>query len=210
MEIKWLGHSCFRFKGSQTTVMADPYSPDSGYSLGKHTAHVVTMSHQHKGHAYEKGIGGDPKLIKNPGEYEVRDVLIIGIATFHDDERGVHRGKNTVYLMEIDEVAICHLGDLGHVLTAEQVEEIGRVDVLLLPVGGVSTISAPQAAEMVRQLSPKVIIPMHYQTQALKRALEPVGKFLKEIGVGELVPMPKLSITKSGLTENAQVFLLDY
>ena len=210
MEISWLGHSCFRIRGRQATVITDPYPPDLGYSLGKPTAHVVTVSHQHPGHSYVQGIGGGPRLVTGPGEYEISGVLITGIATFHDRERGKQRGKNTVYLMEVDEVSVCHLGDLGHVLTAEQVEEIGNVDVLLLPVGGVSTINAPVAAEVVRQLEPKAVVPMHYKTEALSWELEPVDRFLKEIGVKEINSQPKLSFTRSSLPASTQVFLLDY
>ena len=210
MDITWLGHSCFRIKGSHATVITDPYSPDLGYSLGKPTAHIVTVSHQHPGHSYVQGIGGQPKLVKGPGEYEISGVLISGIATFHDGERGKKRGKNTVYLMEIDEISVCHLGDLGHVLTGEQVEEIDNVDVLLLPVGGVSTINAPMAAEVVRQLEPKAVIPMHYKTPALSWELEPVERFLKEIGAKEVNSQPKLSLTKSNLPASSQVILLDY
>jgi len=210
MEISWLGHSCFRIKGSHATVITDPYSPNLGYSLGKPTAHIVTVSHQHPGHSYVQGIGGEPKLVTRPGEYEISGVLIIGIAAFHDEEGGSKRGRNTVYLMEVDEVSVCHLGDLGHVLTTQQVEEIGNVDVLLLPVGGVSTINAPMAAEVVRQLEPKAVVPMHYKTPALNRELEPVERFLKEIGVKEVNSQPKLSFTKANLPVSTQVFLLDY
>jgi L-ascorbate metabolism protein UlaG (beta-lactamase superfamily) len=210
MEISWLGHSCFRLKGSHAIVITDPYSPELGYSLGKPTARIVTVSHQHPGHSYIQGIGGQPKVVSRPGEYEINDVLIIGVATFHDRERGVKRGKNTVYLVEMDEIAVCHLGDLGHVLTSEQVEELGNVDVLLLPVGGVSTINAPVAAEVVRQLEPKAVIPMHYKTPALSWELEPVERFLKEIGAKQVNSQPKLSLTKSNLPLNTQVFLLDY
>ncbi len=210
MDISWLGHSCFRIRGSQATVITDPYSPTLGYSLGKPTAHIVTVSHQHPGHSYVQGIDGEPRLVTGPGEYEISDVLIIGIATFHDAEGGRKRGRNTVYLMEVGGVSVCHLGDLGHVLTAEQVEEIDNVDVLLLPVGGVSTINAPMAAEVVRQLEPKVVIPMHYKTQALNWELEPVDRFLKEIGVKQATSQPKLSFTKPSLPDSTQVFLLDY
>ena len=132
------------------------------------------------------------------------------MATFHDEEKGSKRGKNTIYLMEIDEVSVCHLGDLGHVPTAEQVEEIEDVDVLLLPVGGVSTIDAPMAAEVVRQLDPKVVVPMHYKTEALNRQLEPVDKFLREMGVKGVTPQPKLSLTKANLPISTQVVLLEY
>ena len=210
MDISWLGHSCFRLKGSHVIVITDPYSPGLGYSLGKPTARIVTVSHEHPGHSYIQGIGGQPKVVSRPGEYEISGALIIGIATFHDKEEGRNRGKNTVYLMEIDEVAVCHLGDLGHVLTSEQVEEIGNVDVLLLPVGGVSTINAPVAAEVVRQLEPKVVIPMHYKTPVLSRELEPVDRFLREIGAKQVNSQPKLSLTKSNLPATTQVFLLDY
>jgi len=210
VDISWLGHSCFRIKGSNATVITDPYPPDLGYSLGKPTARIVTVSHQHSGHSYIRGIGGEPRVITGPGEYEIGGVLIIGIATFHDAEGGRKQGRNTVYLMEVDEVSLCHLGDLGHVLTAEQVEELENVDVLLLPVGGVSTINASVAAKVVRQLEPKVVIPMHYKTQALNRELEPVERFLKEIGVKQLNPQPKLSLTRSSLPDSTQVFLLDY
>jgi len=210
MDISWLGHSCFRLKGAQDTVITDPYSPDLGYALDKPTARIVTVSHQHQGHSYIQGIGGDPRPVIGPGEYEISGILIIGMATFHDGEEGRKRGKNTAYLMGIDELSVCHLGDLGHVLTAEQVEEIGNVDVLLLPVGGVSTIDAPMAAEVVRQLEPKVVVPMHYKTEALNRELEPVDRFLKEMGVKEVDSRPKLSLTKANLPAGTQVFLLDY
>jgi len=210
MEITWLGHSCFRIKGSQATIITDPYPPDSGYSLGKLTARIVTVSHQHPSHSYVRGISGEPKLVAGPGEYEISGVLIIGIPTFHDADGGRIRGKNTVYLMEVDGIAICHLGDLGHALTEEQVEEIDDVDVLLLPVGGVSTIDAPVATEVIRRLEPGVVIPMHYKTPELKRELEPVDKFLKEMGIGQIDSQPKLSLTQSSLPTSTQVFLLNY
>ena len=210
MEISWLGHSCFRIRGSHAIAITDPYPPSLGYSLGKPTARIVTVSHQHPGHSYVQGISGEPKLVTAPGEYEIGGILIIGIATFHDEVRGRNKGKNTVYLIEVDEVSVCHLGDLGHVLTAEQVEELSNVDVLLIPVGGVSTIDAPMAAEVVRQLEPKAVIPMHYKTPALTRELEPVERFLKEIGVQQINSQPKLSFTKSSLPTSTQVFLLDY
>ncbi len=210
MEISWLGYSCFRIRGSQATIITDPYSPDLGYSLGKPKARIVTVSHQHPGHAYVEGVGGEPKVLTGPGEYEISGLLIIGIATFHDAEGGSQRGKNTIYLMEIDELSLCHLGDLGHMLTAEQMEELGSVDILLIPVGGVSTIGAPVAAEIARRLEPKVVIPMHYKTEAVSRQLEPVGRFLKEMGVEQVTSQPKLSLNKSNLPVSTQVFLLDY
>ncbi len=210
MEIIWLGHSCFKIRGSQATIITDPYSPDFGYSLGKPSARIVTVSHQHPGHSYVEGVGGALRLVTGPGEYEIGGVLIIGMSTFHDGENGSQRGKNTVYLMEVDEISVCHLGDLGHMLTAEQMEELGSVDILLIPVGGVSTINALVAAEIVRQLEPKVVIPMHYKTKVLSLELEPVDRFLKEIGVEQVTSQAKLSFNRSSLPVSTQVFLLDY
>jgi len=210
VDIDWLGHSCFRIKGSHGVIITDPFPPGLGYSLGKPTARIVTVSHQHPSHSYVQGVGGEPRVVKGPGEYEIGDVLILGIATFHDAVGGKNKGKNTVYLMEVDGMSICHLGDLGHVLNAEQVEEIDDVDVLLLPVGGVSTLNAPMAAEVIRRLEPKVVIPMHYKTPAISRKLGTVDEFLKEMGVEQIESKPKLSLTKSNLPASTQVFLLDY
>ena len=210
MDIVWLGHSCFRIKGKRNTIITDPYSPEIGYNMGKQTAGIVTVSHQHPGHANVQDIGGTPKTIAGPGEYEVGGILIIGIATFHDESNGVIRGKNTVYLMEIDEISVCHLGDLGHMLTDEQAEELENVDILLVPVGGVSTINGSVAAGVVRKLAPRVVVPMHYQTEVVKRELEPVARFLKEIGVDEVSSKPKLSFNRSNLPPSTQVILLDY
>jgi L-ascorbate metabolism protein UlaG (beta-lactamase superfamily) len=210
MEITWLGHSCFKIKGRQATIITDPYSPDLGYSLGKLNVSIVTISHQHPGHSFAAGVGGNPRAITGPGEYEISNVLVIGVATFHDKDRGKIRGGNTAYLIEIDEISVCHLGDIGHVLIDEQVEELGNVDVLLVPVGGVSTIDSPVAAEIVRQLEPKAVIPMHYKTPALSRELEPVEAFLKEMGANNITPQAKLSLTKSSLPISTQVFLLEF
>ena len=210
MDINWLGHSCFRIKGRNVSIVTDPYPPDLGYSLGKPSADIVTISHPHPGHSYTDGVSGDPRLVRGPGEYEISGVLIIGIATFHDNDKGAKRGKNTVYLMDIEGVSVCHLGDLGHVLTADQVEQIEEADVLLLPVGGVSTINAAVAAEVVRQLEPKVVVPMHYRTDALNRGLATVDGFLKEMGQKEITSQPKLTLTRTTLPLTTQVVLLDY
>jgi len=210
MEITWLGHSCFKLKGKNATVVTDPPSPETGYSLGKTSAEIVTVSHQHPGHSFVQGIGGSPKLVNGPGEYEIAGILIIGMTTHHDAEKGASSGKNTIYLIEIDDVTLCHLGDLGHMLNDEQIEELGSVDILLLPVGGITTINATIAAEVVRRLEPKVVIPMHYQTPAFAGELEPVNRFLKEMGNEQVSPQPKISFTKSNLPEPTQIFLLNY
>jgi L-ascorbate metabolism protein UlaG (beta-lactamase superfamily) len=210
MEITWLGHSCFKLKGKQATVITDPFSPGIGYTLGKVSAEIVTISHSHPWHSYIQGVSGEPRVLKGPGEYEAAGVLTVGVHTFHDSEKGAQRGKNTVFVIDVDDVMICHLGDLGHPLTAEQVAEIDGVDVLLIPVGGVSTIDAVQAAQIVRHLEPKIVIPMHYKTEATKKELEPVDRFLKEMGVKEAVPQPKLLVNKNSLPLTMQVVVLNY
>jgi L-ascorbate metabolism protein UlaG (beta-lactamase superfamily) len=209
MEITWLGHACFRIKGSQSVVITDPFPPDLGYKLGDPTADVVTISHWHPSHSYYQGIRGEPRLVKGPGEYEIAGVLILGLGTYHDSVKGQTRGKNTVYLMEVDGLAVCHLGDIGHILGDEAIEEMGNVDILMLPVGGVSTISPAMAAEIIRKVEPKVVIPMHFKTPATARDLEPVDNFLKEMGMGQIEPRPKLNISKSNLPISTQVFVLN-
>lgn len=210
MEITWLGHSCFRIKGKEATIVTDPCHPSLGYSLGKLQADIVTLSHFHPGHCYTEAIVSEFKGIKGPGEYELKGTFITGIATWHDAEQGKKLGKNTVYLLAIDGVTLCHLGDLGHLPASELIEEMDDIDVLLVPVGGVSTIGGSAAAEIVRRLTPKIVIPMHYKTKALTKELEPVDKFLKEVGVKERVSQAKLSVNRSTLPSSTQVIILDY
>jgi L-ascorbate metabolism protein UlaG (beta-lactamase superfamily) len=208
MEISWLGYSCFRLKGKNTTVITDPFPPGLGYKLEKQVARIVTVSHEHPNHSYIQTISGDPKIISRPGEYEIGGVLVIGVPTFHDAENGANLGKNNVFLIEIDDIAVCHLGDLGQPLTANQIEEIGAVDVLLVPVGGGSTVTASQAAAIVRNLEAKIVIPMHFKTPELTKEVDSIDKFLKEMGLTEVVPQPKINITKSTLPATTQVTVL--
>ena len=209
MEITWLGHSCFRIKGKEVTLVTDPFAESIGYPPVKLTANIVTLSHPHPGHSYVADIESNPKILSRPGEYEIGGVFVTGISTFHDSEQGESRGKNTIYLIEIDDVRLCHLGDLGHVPSPRQIEDLGNVEVLFVPVGGVSTINAKMASEIVRFLNPKIIFPMHYGTE-VATWLEPLGKFLKEMGLGEVVPQPKFFFTRSSLPLETQVVVLDY
>ena len=210
MEITWLGHSCFRIKGKDAIVITDPCHPSLGYTLGKLQADIVTLSHFHPGHSYSEAITSEFKEIRGPGEYELKGIFITGIATFHDSDRGDKLGKNTVYVLEMDGVTLCHMGDLGHLPASQLMEAIGDVDVLFLPVGGVSTIAGSTAAEIVRHLSPKIVIPMHYKTSAEVKDFEPVDRFLKELSIKEMVSQPKLSINRSTLPTSTQVTILDY
>ena len=203
-----MGLSCFRIRGSQAVIITDPFPPGLGYTLGKQTADIVTVSHQHPSHSYDQGINSEHRLVKGPGEYEISGVLILGISTYHDSVKGQTRGKNTIYLMEIDGVNVLHLGDLGHALNDQQAEEIGNVDILLLPVGGVNTINAAMAAEVIRKLEPKMVIPMHYRTEKGSPDLEPVENFLKEMGKTLVEPRPKLTVSRNSLPLTTEVVVL--
>jgi L-ascorbate metabolism protein UlaG (beta-lactamase superfamily) len=213
MEITWLGHSCFRLRGKEVTVLTDPVGPQLGYALGRVSAQIVTVSHDHPGHNNVAAVGGNPRVLRGPGEYEVQDVLITAVASYHDAERGQRLGRNTIFLLHIDDLAVCHLGDLGHVLTDQQREEMGDVDVLLVPVGGKNTINAAQAAEVISQVDPRIIIPMHYATAATEgkvEGLDPVEKFCREMGVEVVEPQPKLAVTRGTLPAEPQIITLNY
>lgn len=212
MEITWLGHSCFRLRGREAAVVIDPCAKSSGYTIGRPAADIVTVSHDHPGHNNVAAVSGSPRVVRGPGEFEIARVLITGIRTYHDQENGARLGKNTAYVLELDDVRLCHLGDLGHVPTPEQAEELGNVDILLVPVGGGNTIGAAAGAETVSLLEPKLVIPMHYQTPAAKATLHPLDRFLKEMGApGALDERePKLSITRSTLPHETKTQVLEY
>ncbi|HYT34518.1 MAG TPA: MBL fold metallo-hydrolase [Ktedonobacteraceae bacterium] len=213
MEILWLGHSCFQLRGKNVTLITDPFSPQPGYSLGKVNAPIVTISHNHDGHNYAPGVGGDPRVVRGPGEYEISDVLITGVASYHDTKHGQELGRNTIYIIHIDDLVICHLGDLGHILQEEQLEEVADADILLVPIGGHHTINATQAAEVISQVEPHIIIPMHYRTSALegqRDTLDPLDKFCREMGVDMMNTQPKLVVTRNTLPAETQVVILSH
>lgn len=212
MEIIWLGHSCFQLRGKNVTLITDPFTPQQGYSLGKVNAPIVTVSHNHTGHNYVQGVGGNPRVVRAPGEYEISDVLITGVAAFHDSKRGQELGRNTIYVIHMDDLVICHLGDLGHTLQEAQLEEVADADILLVPIGGHNTINATQAAEVISQVEPRIVIPMHYRTEASAGSrpdLEPLDKFCREMGVEAVNPLPKLTVTRNSLPQEPQVVILE-
>lgn len=210
MDITWLGHSCFRIKGKEATVITDPCPPSSGYNIGKPTADIVTISHSDENHTYVKGVAGKPVIVSSPGEYEIHEAFITGIATYQDTEKGAERGRNLSFVIEMEGLRVCHLGNIGHTPTAEQAEEMTGVDVLLIPVGGGETIDGAKAAEIVSLLEARVVVPMHYKTEASKNGLEPPDRFLKELGVPAGEPQPKLSLNRSTVPSETKTILLDY
>lgn len=179
VKIRWLGHACFEITAPDgTVVVTDPFDEQVGYPVPAVRADVVTVSHEHFDHGNVSAVKGNPKVFRGPGRHEAHGITAKGVATFHDEVGGAKRGRNTVFVIDVGGVRLCHLGDLGHVLTEEQVREIGPVDVLFLPVGGVYTIDAEKAKKVATQLKPRIIIPMHYLTPDLKFELDPLGKFL--------------------------------
>lgn len=210
MDIQWFGHSCFRLRTRGATVITDPCGPETGYEIPHMRADIVTLSHEHEDHNYCRLVTGEPRIIRRPGEYEIKGVFIIGIPTYHDRKKGQERGKNTIFTFEMDGLRICHLGDLGHVPSQEQIEELSGVSVLLIPVGGGSTVNAAQAAEVVSLLEPNIVIPMHYFTKDLTMKLDPVSKFLAEMGQEGVKPQEMLQVQAGNLPEETQIVLLEY
>jgi L-ascorbate metabolism protein UlaG (beta-lactamase superfamily) len=209
VDLTWLGHGCFRLRGRSAAVVTDPYPPSLGPKLPKLEADLITISHQHDNHSYTQAVVKEPYVVDGPGEYEVAGVTVTGLPTFHDARHGELHGRNTVCVIELDDVRVCHLGDLGHPLAADMLETLGNIDVLLVPVGGGNTLDAAGASEVVRQVEPRVVIPMHYALPALKTELEPVERFLKEMGVTEAEPQPRLSIQPSSAEAETRVVVLE-
>jgi L-ascorbate metabolism protein UlaG (beta-lactamase superfamily) len=188
MEITYLGHSSFRLKTKKAIIVTDPFDPAMvGLKFPKIPAELVTISHDHHDHNKHELVTGVRMVIDGPGEYEASDISIVGIETYHDNEEGKSRGKNIIYIYEAEGLRLAHLGDLGHKLSDKTIEDLGTLDVLMIPVGGFYTIDAGTASEMVRAIDPSVVIPMHYKIPGMKDEtfgeLSGVEDFLKEVGL---------------------------
>ncbi|MSQ32481.1 MAG: lactamase [Dehalococcoidia bacterium] len=208
MEISWFGHSCFKLKGKGVTIITDPYDGSLGITLNQ-PGDIVTVSHKAPHHSHAEAVKGARKVISRPGEYEISGVFITGVSTFQDDQKGVARGKNTSYVIEMEDLRICHLGQIGHVPTDDQEAALGNIDILLVPVGGKTTIDAKLAAETIRQIEPRIAIPMHYKIPQIKADLDAVEPFLKELGLTAQAAVPKLVVTSTSLPPQLQVVVLD-
>lgn len=211
MQIFWLGHSCFKIQDKDNTIITDPYGPGYGLKPPRLKAEIVTVSHDHGDHNYTDGIMGDPLIIKGPGEFEVKGIYIRGAKSWHDNQNGKERGDNIIYRLEVDGVSLAHLGDLGHGLDDQLIEFLEGTDVLLIPVGGVYTINAKQAVEIISQIEPRIVIPMHYHQSEFqtKDKLDGLDKFCKEIGICNKDAVDKLKIIKKELpSEETQVVVM--
>ena len=215
MKIKWLGHSSFMITSDTgIRVVTDPYTTRSDLSYGeiRESADIVTVSHNHSDHSNVAAVQGNPEVVKGATTAEIKGIKLKGVPCYHDDVSGNRRGANTIYCFEIDGIRVCHLGDLGHRLSDKQVAELGRVDILLVPVGSVYTIDAKVATEVCNQLKPKVIIPMHYKNDKCSFPKAGVDEFLEgkegvrrldasevEFKPGELPASTQIIVLKSAL-----------
>lgn len=214
MHIIWHGQSYFqiittRARGEQICVAIDPFDGTIGLRPPSFQADILLITHSHHDHSNKKAIRGQPFIIEGPGEYEVKKIFIQGISAFHDDSQGGKRGLNTIYTIEAGGMRLCHLGDLGQrELTPDQLDKIGDVDILMIPVGGVYTIDGKQASKIVSQIEPRIVIPMHYHIPKLKIKLEGVDKFLRTMGRKSVTAQPKLLVKKKDLPEERRVVVL--
>ena len=211
MEITWYGHSCFRImERGYATIATDPFDDSVGYPAPKIKADIVTVSHDAPGHSNLAAAKG-ARPITGPGEFEIGGVFITGLATGNGGKKKKDSERaNTLYLFDFDGLTVCHLGDLNAVPTQHQIEGLGAVSVALVPVGGGGGLNASQAAEVISLIEPSIVIPMHYKTADTGLKLDPLSKFLKEMGLANPKPEDVLKVSKSHLPEETQVVVLNY
>jgi len=199
MTITWYGHSCFRVEAKEGSILVDPFSKDIGLRPPKIKDDLVLITHHHFDHDNVSEANPEALIIDGPGEYEKQGIQVRGVTSFHDKASGKERGLNTMYLIKAEDMVLCHLGDLGQdKLDDKQIEEIGDIDILMIPVGGTYTLDAKEAVSVVGQIEPKIVIPMHYKIKDLKIEVSGPDKFLKEIGLSP-EKVDKLKINKKNL-----------
>jgi L-ascorbate metabolism protein UlaG (beta-lactamase superfamily) len=207
MEIAWLGHSSLRFRSNDVTLITDPYADSIGYSMGRPKGDIVTVSNDHPHHSNVDAVEGSPRVVQGPGEYEIANFYISGIGTRGGGLEGERR-INTVFTIRVEDLTLCHLGDLNQTLSPRQVQELNPTDVLFVPAGGSCTISAARVAELVNLIGPRLVVPVHYSTEGIKVQLEPLDGFLAEMGVSALAPQATLNVTSTNLPRELRVVVL--
>lgn len=215
MIITWQGHSCFKLQDKigpdGVTLVTDPFNKEVGLKVPNFEADIVTVSHDHYDHNNVAALRANPFVIDCAGEYDIKNILIEGVDSFHDDKEGRERGENIIFRFEIDDISVVHLGDLGAILDSSQLEKLAGTDILLIPVGGKYTLNAKQAVEVISQIEPRIVIPMHYKTDDLKiEDIDGVDKFIKEMGITP-THEEKLKISKKDLpSEDMELVILKY
>lgn len=216
MNIQYYGHSCFKIttkpagRGQEdVNIFLDPFNKEIGLRPPQGQADLVLITHHHYDHDNISALKGDPAVIDIPGEYSVKGLNIIGISSFHDDKEGKERGKNTMYILESEEMRVCHLGDLGGDLTEKQLEEIDGIDILMIPIGGKYTIDYKKAIEIIKKVEPRIAIPMHYRMKGTTIDIEDEKKFCNEIGNCSREKVSRLNLKKKDLEEkNMEIVLM--
>ncbi len=208
MDITWLGHSCFRLRSNDVVAITDPFPDSIGLSMGEPEAIAVTVSQDHPNHCYWQGVQGGPKVLSGPGEYEHSGIYITGVMTHRGDE-ATEGKRNTAYVIDMENLRLCHLGDVKEILTTRQVEELTPVDILFLPAGGVCTVEISKAVEIIRRLEPRVVVPMHYSVPGLGVQLRGLDDFMREMGIKDAQPQSRLNITVSNRPQEMRVVILE-
>jgi L-ascorbate metabolism protein UlaG (beta-lactamase superfamily) len=202
MNISWIGHSCFKIEekinGNNITLTTDPFSKDIGLKPPGFESDIVSISHDHYDYNNSKSLRGNPFVVDSAGEFDVKGVIIEGVRSYHDDNKGSERGINIIFRFDFDNLSLIHLGDLGDILDNKQLEKLGGVDILFVPVGGKYTLDAKKAVEVISQIEPRIVIPMHYKVKGLKVDIDPLDSFIKELGVKPFYE-EKLKINKKDL-----------
>ncbi|MDY6861606.1 MAG: MBL fold metallo-hydrolase [Thermodesulfobacteriota bacterium] len=216
MRIKWYGHASFLIESEKgTKIITDPYQPggyDGAIKYGKipDIADIALISHSHPDHDYPQGLSGSPEQIKKAGVSMSSGITFCGMETFHDTSEGKERGENIIFTFEMDGLNVCHLGDLGHPLSPGQVEEIGAVDILFIPVGGFFTIDADEAKRIVNIIKPKITVPMHFKTEKVDFPIEKVDGFVKDLKEVKRLKESEIEINKNNLPEEPAVIVLNH
>lgn len=208
MKINWLGHASFLIEAEGKKIITDPFDEKVGYPLYAGEVDIATVSHDHYDHNAVHLLKGNPVVVKETGHFSWGEINITGYPSYHDKNKGRDRGENIIYKISAEDISILHLGDLGHVLEDQTVKEIGDIDILLLPVGGVYTINADEAFTLAQKINPKIIIPMHFATPALSFALSPVEDFTSKFDYS--VKKPYLYVSRKDLSSTGEVIVLDY
>lgn len=202
MVIQWYGQSCFKITSGDLVIAIDPFSKEIGLTPPRFKTDILLKTHDHRDHSNIESIPDGAFIIESAGEYEIKGVPIVGIESFHDENNGKDRGKNTIYKFEVEEMKLAHLGDFGEKeIRSDTLDELGDIDILFIPVGGNYTIDAEGAEKIIRQIEPRIVIPMHYKIPSLSVKLAPVEEFMKEMGIKKYETEEKLVIKKKDLPE---------
>ncbi len=216
MKIKWYGHAAFLVTSDQGVKMiTDPYESGAyggqlSYGKIKDQADIVLISHDHADHNDPKSLPGSPEIVKGSGSKTVKGISIKGISTYHDPSKGSERGANTIFTLTVDGIKICHLGDLGHILSEKELADIGSVDILLIPVGGYFTIDAKEATRVAEQIKPKILIPMHFKTEKCGFPITPVEDFLKGKSNTKRPKASEVAFEKKTLPQQMEMLVLEH